>query len=281
MDIKNGRLSHALAPGGPDIILPELFQHGGPHVFDQDRRLRYGDRQGRPEHKAQTACPVPVKGDIAPRGEPVQGQPEDPDKDNTQEKVREGNSQNVNEIQDMLSRGIAHPGRKDAQRYADQQNHDQGHDTQKGSHRDPVMHQGCHRHAVFDRSTEISLQESRDPVPVLDGQRQIGSQLFPQGLYRFLTGRSAQDQSGRISRTHVKSHKSHKGNQKYSQDQDQEFSDEIFHGHPPYTGTGRADLPRRNSSETETSPASAQLRPGPKTVPQSYWTLETDAKSIA
>ena len=174
------------------------------------KRRQYGDRQGRPEHKAQTTGPVPVKADIASRGEPVQGQAEDPDKDDAQEKVREGNSQDVDEIQDMFARGITHPGRKDTQRYPDQQDQDQGHDAQQRGHRNPVMHQGSHRHTVFDRCTEIAPQESRDPVPVLDGQRHIGPQLLPQGFYCFLTGRSAQDQPGRISRNHVKGHKSHK-----------------------------------------------------------------------
>jgi hypothetical protein len=66
-----------------------------------------------------------------------------------------------------------------------------------------VAHELAHRDAVGERLTEVSLEQARDPVPVLSQEGPVGAELSVEGLHRLLIRERSEDPAADISRQHL------------------------------------------------------------------------------
>ena len=161
----------------------------------------------------------------------MEHQSEDPDQQDTQEKSRYGDTEDIDDIEELFRDRVLSPRRKDTQRNADQDDQGKGHCTQDQGHGEFSLQESGHGFSVHDGFAEITVHGSCDPVRILLDQGAVQPEFFAQIIQLLLGGTGSQHHGRGIARYNMKKPECHDRNDKKRQQHNAEFFDEIPHGY--------------------------------------------------
>ena len=251
--VKHGVVAVALAVSRAHIIEAHLSDHRGAQKFRDGRDAGQRDGERRVKQIGEKAGGAGAEIHVAARGEKLQQNPEHPDEKNPQKKIRDGNVDHRDGVQNPVERRVPLFRAVNAEGDRNRDDQQKGDAREGRRHREPLGDQLFRRNGILDGVTGVPGQQAAHPFQVADGERIIQPELRAEDGNPLGRGLRPQDQRGGVPRYDVESGEGQQRHQQQSQQQCQNPSDQMSHVFLPPVG-----FPVFGKDAENRPPASAQ-----------------------